>query len=429
AAVVEAGLGQWGEATAVVGDGVSLSYAELNRQANQLAHYLREVGVAAESRVGVCLPRSAALVVSLLAILKAGGAYVPLDASYPAERLAFMVADAEVGVLLTNAALLEVLPEHVGVVVQVDGDSELISAMPGSNPAGLSGGDHLAYINYTSGSSGRPKGVAICQRNVLRLLCGVEYVRLDRQQTLLHLSPISFDASTFEIWGALLQGGRLALLAEGVPTAAGLRQAIGEYGVTTMWLTASLFNQVISDDAGALAGVQQLLIGGEALSLLHVRRGLQELPQTRLINGYGPTETTTFACTQALSRAEVEGRQSLAIGRPIANTRVYVLDERQELVAVGVAGELYIGGDGVGRGYVGRADWTAARFVPDGYSGRGGERLYRTGDVVRYDRQGRLEYLGRQDQQVKVRGYRIELEEVEVAMREQEGVREAAVAV
>jgi amino acid adenylation domain-containing protein len=417
------------DAVAASCDGQVLRYGELDQRSNRLARRLRALGVRADARVGVCLRRSLDLPVALLGTLKAGAAYVPLDAAYPAERLAFMLADAGVSVLLTEERLAASLPRGTHAVVRLDADGGAIAAESAEPFASGATPDTLAYVTYTSGSTGRPKGVEVRHRGVLRLLFGVDYVRLGPDQTLLQLAPVSFDASTLEIWGALLHGGRCALFPGERPTARDLGRAIAAEGVTTLWLTASLFNAVVDEAPEVLAPVRQLLIGGEALSVEHVRRALACLPGTRIVNGYGPTESTTFTCCHEIPRPLGEGVRAIPIGRAIGNTRTYVLDRGLRLVPAGVAGELFIGGDGLARGYLGRPALTAERFVPDPFAARPGERLYRTGDRVRRGPDGTLEFLGRFDHQVKVRGFRIELGEIESALRRHPLVADAVVVV
>jgi amino acid adenylation domain-containing protein/non-ribosomal peptide synthase protein (TIGR01720 family) len=425
--VFEAAAAAAPHAVAVVFARERLTYGELNRRANQLAHRLRGLGVGPSSRVGICLERSLEMVVGLLGILKAGGAYVPLDVSYPPERLAFMVEDAALSVLVTQERLRSKLPMHGATVVLLDVERERLAQESAGNPASGVVPEDLAYVTYTSGSTGVPKGVEVTHRGVLRLLFGVDYVELGPEARVLQMAPVSFDASTLEIWGALLHGGRCVVFPERVPTAFELGEVIETEGVDTMWLTASLFNAIVEEAPEALGGVRQLLIGGEALSVPHVRQGLERLPGTRIINGYGPTESTTFTCCYEIPRPLPEWAKSIPIGRPISNTRVYVLDGRMQPVPVGVAGELFIGGDGLARGYLGRPELTAERFVPDPFAQEVGGRLYRTGDLVRYLSEGRIEFLGRADHQVKVHGYRIELGEVEAALADHAGVRHVAV--
>jgi aspartate racemase len=414
------------EAVAVVFEEQRLTYGELNARANRLAHHLRALGAGPEVPVGICVERSLEMVVGLLGILKAGGAYLPLDPDNPPERLAFMLQDAQAPVVLTQARLRPRLPRSQARIVCLDADAEAIARHSGSNLASEVSADNLAYVTYTSGSTGQPKGVEVRHRGVARLLCGVDYVSLDPTETLLHLSPLAFDASTFEIWGALLHGARCVLFPEQVPTVGGLGRVLAEHRVSVLWLTAALFNTIVEDAPEILAGVGQLLVGGEALSADHVRRALLRLPATTISNGYGPTEGTTFTCCYRIPSARAVDAASVPIGRPIANTRVYVLDRYRQPVPVGVPGELYIAGAGLARGYMNRPALTAEQFLPDPF-GAPGERLYRTGDQVRWRGDGNLEFLGRLDQQVKLRGFRIELGEVETVLGQHPQVRQAVV--
>jgi amino acid adenylation domain-containing protein len=425
--VFEAQAAETPGAVAVVYRDERLTYRELDRRANRLAHHLQESGVGPEVRVAVALERSVDLVVTLLAVLKAGGAYVPLDPSYPEERLAFMVADARVSVLVTTKRLGRRLSGHGVRLVRLDTDGPRIAAASPECVASGAGAESLAYVSYTSGSTGSPKGVAVPHRAVVRLVRGTSYVRLAPDEVLLQLAPVSFDASTFEIWGALLSGARLAVAPAHTLSLAELGRTLREHQVTTLWLTAGLFRRMVDEQLEDLRGVRQLLAGGDVLSVPHVRRVLGELPACRLVNGYGPTEATTFSCCYPAPRPLPGSCDSLPIGGPIANTRVYVLDRYLSPVPTGVPGELYIGGDGLARGYLGRPALTAERFVPDPFGAEPGSRLYRTGDRVRWLPEGVLEFLGRLDQQVKVRGYRVEPAEVEAALAEHSAVREAAV--
>ena len=424
--VFEAQVERTPEAIAVEHGDTTLSYRELNARANRLARRLRTAGVGPDVPVAVCLDRSPELMVALVAILKAGGAYVPLDPEYPAERLAWMMKDTGSPVLLTDSSHAAVLPDGGGAVIRLDTIADEIAGESAANLPSGAGPDHLAYIIYTSGSTGTPKGAAIPHRGVLRLLFGQDYVALGPSQRVLQLAPISFDASTLEVWGALLHGGCCVLFAERVPTAADLAAALARHDVTTLWLTASLFNAVVDEAPAALQGVRQVLTGGEALSVAHIQRAQAALPGTQLIKGYGPTESTTFTCCYPIPRPVGEV-PSIPIGRPIAHTQVYVLDDRLQPVAGGVAGELYIGGHGLARGYWNRPALTADRFVPDPFGAEPGARLYRTGDRVRWRADGTIEFLGRLDDQVKVRGFRIEPGEIEAALAQHPGVRGVSV--
>jgi amino acid adenylation domain-containing protein/non-ribosomal peptide synthase protein (TIGR01720 family) len=413
------------DAVAVCREGENLTYRQLNERSNQIMRRLRELGVGPEVLVGVCMERSLEMVVGLLAVLKAGGAYVALDPDYPKERLAFMVKDSGVRVVLTERGLSSRLPAHGCRLLFLERGLAAFSAEESTNLSSPAVPHNLAYVTYTSGSTGRPKGVEVLHRGVLRLLMDVHYVRLGAEETILQLAPVSFDASTFEIWGALLHGGRLVVHSERVPSPGDLAKVIAQQSVSTLWLTASLFNAIIDEAPESLAGLRQLLTGGEALSVPHVRKALKALPSTNLINGYGPTEGTTFTCCHGISPALEEHARSIPIGRPISGTRVYILDERMNPVPVGIPGELYIGGDGLGRGYLGRPGLTAEKFVPDPFAREAGQRLYRSGDRARYLADGNIEFLGRVDHQVKLRGFRVELGEIESVLRRHPGVREA----
>ena len=419
------------EAVAVIFGEEELSYRELNTKANQLAHYLRKQGVGPETLVGIVLERSVELVVGLLAILKAGAAYVPFDPEYPSERLAFMIKDAGISMLLTQQHLLNALSGG-GLLSSMKAlclDSEWARMLQEDEQNPVSGAttDNLAYVMYTSGSSGTPKGVAVPHRAVIRLVKENPYVKFGADEVFLLLAPISFDASTFELWGSLLNGARLVIMPPETPSWAELGETLRRYGVTTLWLTAGLFHLLVDERLEDLLGVRQLLAGGDVLSAEHVERYLAAAREGVLINGYGPTENTTFSCTYRMEAGwRLEGC-SVPIGRPIANTQVYVLDQKLELTPTGVAGELYLAGDGLARGYLRRPELTAERFVPHPYSADPGSRMYRTGDQVRWLADGTLEFLGRIDQQVKIRGFRIELGEIESVLAQHPDVRDVAV--
>jgi amino acid adenylation domain-containing protein/non-ribosomal peptide synthase protein (TIGR01720 family) len=405
------------EAVALVFEGRHLSYGALEAQANRLACYLGALGVGPEVPVGLCAERSLELVVGLLGILKAGGAYVPLDPSYPADRLAFLLEDTLMPVLVGQERLLEHLPlTAMTQLALLDADRERIARCSPARPAAGALADTLAYITYTSGSTGRPKGVAVAHRGVVRLVKDTDFACLDADLVFLHLAPISFDASTLEIWAPLLNGGRLVIAPPRTPSLAAIGEIVAEEGVTALWLTAGLFHEMIDSHLTGLSGVRQILAGGDVLSPTHVRRLLEALPGSRLVNGYGPTENTTFTACHGLSDPSRVGT-SVPIGRPISGTEVYLLDGVGGLAPSGAVSELYAGGAGLARGYFNRPDLTAERWVPDGVSGLPGRRLYRTGDLARWSRRGELEFLGRVDHQVKVRGFRIEPGEIETALR------------
>jgi amino acid adenylation domain-containing protein len=400
-----------------------LTYGELDRRAAHLAARLSRAGAAPDSPVGVLLERSTDLIVALVAVVKAGAAYLPLDPQDPAERLRRILADSGTRVLLTHASLALDVADSGVATVAIDGDDNAEASPP---PIPDVGPDHLACVMYTSGSTGTPKGVGVTHRNVVRLIRGTDYIRFGPDRVFLQLAPAAFDASTFEIWGALLNGARLAIAPPGLLTPEELGGVLRRHRVTTLWLTAGFFHLVVDENLAALECLDELIVGGDVVSLPHVRRLLRELPGCRIVNGYGPTETTTFATCHQVREAGGSA-PTVAIGRPIANVQVYVLDRYLEPVPVGVPGELFIGGDGVTRGYLRRPGQTAERYLPDPFAVTPGRRLYRTGDRVRWRTGGVLEFLGRLDRQLKVRGFRVEPEEVEAVLAGHSGVQACAV--
>ncbi|OYD91985.1 thioester reductase [Nostoc sp. 'Peltigera membranacea cyanobiont' 210A] len=414
------------DAVALIFNNQHLTYRDLNSRANQLAKHLQSLGVGTEILVGICIERSLEMVVALLAILKAGGAYVPLDPGYPQERLAFMLSDTQVSVLLTQKELVAKLPTHTAFVICLDADWNTIALNKKENLSTSVTADNLAYVMYTSGSTGTPKGVSVIHRGVVRLVKETNYAQLTPEEVILQLAPISFDASTFEIWGCLLNGGRLVIYPPNTPSLEELGQIIQQYQVTTLWLTAGLFHLIVDEKIDALKSLRQLLAGGDVLSVPHVQKFLQTVENCQLINGYGPTENTTFTCCHPIT-APLQPNVSIPIGRPIANTQVYILDNNLQSVSIGEAGELYIGGDGLARGYLNRPDLTAKKFISHLFDNNLAMRLYKTGDVARYLPDGNIEFLGRIDNQVKIRGFRIELGEIEREIAQHPDVREIVV--
>ncbi|MCY1078721.1 non-ribosomal peptide synthetase [Archangium lansingense] len=403
-----------------------LSYRQLDEAANRLAHVLRARGVGPDSRVALALDRSLELIISLLGILKAGGAYVPLDTSYPRERLSFMLEDAQPALLVTTREQLSRLPADGLPTLLIEESTEALAKAPGTSPRSGITPRNLAYIDFTSGSTGRPKGVCIEHSSVLRTVLDARYAEVSAQQSFLLIAPISFDASTLEVWGPLLNGGRLVVFPPHSPSdlqeLAGILQ---RHSVTTLHLTSGLFTQMVDGNLDGLRGVRQLLTGGDVVSSPHVRRVLEQLriPVTAC---YGPTEGTLFtSCFRMTEPSHVSA--SVPIGTPISGTQVYLLDSHLQPVPPGTPGELFISGDGLARGYLQQPALTAERFLPNPFSSAPGSRLYRTGDLARHRSDGVLEFLGRADFQVKIRGFRIELGEVEAALLSHPEVREAIV--
>ncbi len=424
----EGQVAQCPDAIALVYEERQMSYAELNRRANQLGHWLRRRGVGPDVCVGIYAERSPEMIVGLLAILKAGGAYLPLDTAYPAERLAFMLEDAHVSLLLTQQSLAS-LAVRVMQVFYLDSDWSLLAQEREDLVPGALDAANLAYVIYTSGSTGIPKGVSISHQAVIRLLCETNYIQLTTMDRIAQASTTSFDAATFEIWGALVCGARLVgigkeLVLSPLDFAARLR----EQQITTLFLTTALFNQIARLVPNAFEGLRQLLFGGEAVEPRWVRDVLAAGGPERLLHVYGPTESTTYASWYQVHEVAAQ-EQTIPIGYPLANTHLYVLNAQLQPVPVGVCGELYIGGDGLARGYLNRGALTAERFVPHPLSTEPGARLYKTGDLVRHCEDGAIEFVGRLDQQVKIRGLRIELGEIEVLLEQEEAIEEALVVV
>jgi amino acid adenylation domain-containing protein len=416
----------------------SLTYRELNNRSNQLAHHLQKLGVGSEVLVGICLERSVEMIVGLLGILKAGGAYVPLDPSYPQERLNFMLEDAQVSVLLTQEKLVRQLPDAIAhqdtkiqnpKVVCLDTDWNTIGQESVENPTNSVTSDRLAYVIYTSGSTGKPKGVAVPHKAVNRLVFNTNYIQLDPTDKIAQVSNTSFDAATFEIWGALLHGAQLVGISRDVTLsphdfASQLRQK----SISVLFLTTALFQQIARDVPDAFKSLKYLLFGGEAVDPRWVKKVLKKGPPQQLLHVYGPTEGTTFSSFYWVQEVQEEAT-SIPIGRPITNTQIYLLDGQLQPVPIGVAGELYIGGNGLARGYLNRPELTAEQFIPNPFSKEPETQLYKTGDLARYLPDGNIEFLGRIDDQVKIRGFRIELGEIETVLSQHPVVLQTVVIV
>ncbi len=432
------------EAVALVAGARQWSYRELDERAERLAQRLRALGVASrgtgemagETVVGLYLQRSPALVAALLAVLKAGGAYLPLDPDYPAQRLAFMLADSGAALLLATRDLAARLPSDAPGLLCLDEDGAPLSAAPGlaaarapdraEGPDAEAGAaDPLAYLIYTSGSTGVPKAVEITQRAVARLVLNTDYVQLGPGDCVAQASNSAFDAATFEIWGALLNGARLVIVPSEVLLAAEqLAACIARHGIGTLFLTTALFNAHAASRPGLFAPLKHLLFGGEAANPEAVRKVVDGGGPARLLHVYGPTESTCFATWYEVPRTH-ESMPAIPIGRPIANSYCLVLGPQRQLQPIGVVGELWLGGAGLARGYRNRPELDAQCFADDPF--HPGQRLYRSGDLVRWSPQGQLVFVGRADRQVKLRGFRIELGEIEAALDRHEAVLQSAV--
>jgi arthrofactin-type cyclic lipopeptide synthetase C len=410
------------KAVAAVHGEHSLSYFELNAQANRLAHHLISQGVQPGDHVAILLPRSLELLVAQLAIAKCAAAYVPLDINAPSERQAFMVEDCHAAALLTLSS--EVIDY---AAPRIDLDRLTLSGQPTHNPNLAQSSESLAYIMYTSGSTGTPKGVMVPHRAIGRLVLNNGYADFNAQDRVVFASNPAFDASTMDIWGPLLNGGRVVVIDHQTlldPNAFG--HELSASGATVLFVTTALFNQYVQLIPQALKGLRILLCGGERGDPAAFRRLLAEAPELRIVHCYGPTETTTYATTFEV-REVAENAESVPIGAPISNTQVYVLDAHQQPVPMGVTGELYIGGQGVALGYLNRPDLTAEKFLCDPFSEQPGALLYRTGDLARWLAPGQLDCIGRNDDQVKIRGFRIELGEIENRLLNCQGIKEAVV--
>ncbi|HLZ61772.1 MAG TPA: amino acid adenylation domain-containing protein [Ktedonosporobacter sp.] len=411
---------------AVSYDDEQITFHELNRRANQLAHALQTMQIGPEMVVGVALERSLDLIIGLLGILKTGGAYLPLDLAYPRERLAFLLEDAHAVVVLTQSSLREKLPECTGKFICLDSDRVWLANESDTNPYSRATADNLAYVIYTSGSTGQPKGVAVIHKAINRLVCNADYVQVKRDDHIAQASNAAFDAATFEIWGALLNGGRLVGVAKEValdPQA--FSKILSIQQITILFVTTALFNQGVKEIPQIFQSLRTLLFGGEAVDPRWVKVALEQGGPERLLHVYGPTENTTFSSWYLVRDVPAEAG-TVPIGHAIANTQLYILDQCLQPVPHGVRGELYIGGDGLARGYLGHPTLTATHFVPHPFSTEPGARLYKTGDVVRLAR-GNVEFLGRVDHQIKLRGFRIELGEIEAMLNQLPSIQESVV--
>jgi amino acid adenylation domain-containing protein len=414
------------EAVAVAFGPERLTYRELNEEANRLAHLMRTLGVGPETPVGMCLEKSPSMLAATLGILKAGGAYVLLDPNHSGERLAFTVRDAGMPLLLTREGRRGSCSCSGARVLCLDTERELVAAQPTENPPRAGTAGSLAYVRYGSVSGGEPKGTCVQHRGVVRLASDTGCFGLRRDDVVLQLSPITTDAATFEIWGALLNGAQLVLPPGDACSLREIGGMVQQRGATVVSLTAAAFHLMVEHHLAGLRGTRLLVVGGDVPSSAHVKRALEALDGCRLVTVYGATEATVVSCAHHVRNVQAIG-ETVPLGHPVANTRVYVLDRYRQPVPEGVAGELYIGGDGLARGYLNAAELTAERFVADPFSAQEGARLFRTGDLARHRADGAVEFLGRLDGQVWVQDSRNAPREVETALMSHPAVREAVV--
>lgn len=416
------------EAVALQLGAATLSYRELAERSDAVASALQARGVRRGDFVGVCVDRSFDMLAALLGILKAGAASLAVDPAHPPERVAAMLGEAAVSVVLTQAHLVAALAPALALPAALGAQPAVLETLASeAHPAPRDPGgraEDAAHVMYTSGSTGAPKGAVLPHRAVIRTVCGTDYLRFAPDETFFAFVPLTFDVMVLELWGPLLNGARLVLCPPGLPSLDALGQTIRAGGVTTLWLTTALFEQMVDEQLDALTGLRQLIVGGDVMSPAHARRALAALPHARILNVCGPTEATVLIVAQVL-------REPLAVpiplGAPIPNAAVYVLDPLRRPVPVGVPGEMYTGEDGLALGYLNDPERTAERFVPDPFSERPGARMYRTGDLARWRDDGTIEFLGRADVQVKIRGLRIELGAIESVLTDHPGVREAVV--
>jgi amino acid adenylation domain-containing protein len=420
--IFEAQVAKTPEAIALQYDGQTITYKELNERSNRIAHYLIEKN--AGKLVGVYMDRSVEMVAAFLGILKSGAAYVPLDLSYPKERIEFMMSDTKMAVLLTQEDLRKDLPSGGANVVSLNTEWQRIEQFSPMAPTIACDGNSIAYVIYTSGSTGRPKGVAVPHRGITRLVLNTDYVKLRPEDRIAQASNASFDAATFEIWGALLNGARaVGIQKEVAISPADFVAALRKENITTLFLTTALFNQLAREVPDAFGTLDTVMFGGEAVDSKWVRAVIESAPPKRLLHVYGPTENTTFSTWYHVT--DVKEGLPVPIGRPIANSTLYILNRQLRPMPIGVPGEIFVGGDGLAEGYWERPELTAEKFVPDPFNATPNAKLYKTGDIGRFDREGNVEFVGRMDHQIKLRGFRIELGEIESLLTRHPQVSEA----
>ncbi|WP_413668448.1 amino acid adenylation domain-containing protein [Mucilaginibacter sp. Mucisp86] len=413
------------EATAIIFGDEKLNYQNLNEQSNRIAHYLKTQGAGKETLIAICIERCIDMMAGILGILKAGAAYVPVDIDYPQERISYILEDIKATIVLCSSTRKLVLKDQDINVVMLD-DNQEISSQSSSNLNSVISPNQLAYIMYTSGSTGKPKGVMVEHGNVVSLVKNAGYFEANHKDTLLVTGSPSFDATTFEYWSMLLNGGKLILCDDkDLFNSATLKKLIEQHKVTTMWFTSSWFNQLADDAPEVLKGLNTVLVGGEKLSAPHIKKIRSTYPDLKLINGYGPTENTTFSLTYPITEVDKDG--IIPIGKPLNNRKAYILDSAQQLNPVGVFGEVWLGGAGVSRGYLNQPELTSQKFIKDPFCHDANTMMYKTGDIGRWLADGNIEYKGRVDDQVKIRGYRVEPGEIANVLLKSDLVNQAVV--
>jgi len=416
------------DAIAIVRDELTLTYKELNQKANRLAHYLvKDCHLQPEDLIGICLEDNLEMIIASLGIFKAGGAYVPMDSRLPDERLHHILADADFSIVITNIQN----SQRLGISEWISIDSEDVKKHSDLNLEIKNPQKSIAQVLYTSGTTGHPKGVMIEHHNIVSLVKNTNFITIDSSDTFIQLADTSFDASTLEIWGPLLNGGSLVLVKNKMDLFTNsqlFQKMLEKHRITILWLTRALFDQIYIENKKTFRSLKALIIGGEALTKKLVEELVtSEYVPEHLINGYGPTECTTFSCTLEITKEALQYAKTIPIGKPIANKSAYVLNEEKSPLPIGAVGELYIGGSGCARGYLNNHELTTKKFIPNPFSKAKNEMLYKTGDLVRWLPNGNLEFIGRNDFQVKINGYRIELEEIESVLSQHNEIKQVAV--
>ncbi|UOB81919.1 amino acid adenylation domain-containing protein (plasmid) [Bacillus sp. ZJS3] len=392
-----------------------VSYEELNLKSNMLAHYLINKGVKKEDSIGIFMDRSISMIISIVAIIKAGATYVPIDLNSPLKRIEYIIKDTEMQYIISDSSVYSKIKEVNTPFIFIDKEWDYISLELTKNLDIGVNKNNLAYINYTSGTTGEPKGVCIEQKSIVRLVKNNSYIDFNSQEIFFQFAPIAFDAATFEIWGSLLNGATLVICNKPIPTVEEFKQIFHNHNVSTLWLTVGLFNLLVDEDVDVFKNIKQLIVGGDKLSIKHISKLKAAIPNLNVVNGYGPTESTTFAMTYTIKDLKKARKyNSIPIGKPISNTQVYILKENFLPCALNEIGEVYIGGDGLCRGYLNSDYLNHEKFVLNPLFEDDSELLYRTGDLAFIDSDGGdIVFAGRKDNQTKIRGYRIELSEIE----------------